>query len=101
MAALLVIATAAWFHARKLTQKAALSYQETAFNRAVLSRMPTLRKPLQPLAFLTNGHAETIFAAFFRRRVDLHYRREYLLVPEGGVVALDWRISQPGDVVRA
>lgn len=49
--------------------------------------------------FLTNGHIETIFAAKVRARIALEYKREYLLVPEGGVIALDWKERHPDDPV--
>ena len=82
-AALLILYFLARLHKRRLTQKPALTYQPTELNNALLSRMPTLRALYKPLTFLTNGHIETIFAAKFRERRELHYRREYLLVPEG------------------
>jgi len=48
---------------------------------------------------LTNGHVETIFAAKMRWAVDLDYRRECVYMPDGGLVALDWR-SAPSEPVR-
>jgi hypothetical protein len=83
LALLVSIYAAACFHKRRLTQKPSVSCQLTNFNNVVLSRMPSLRELYKPLLFLTNGHIETIFAAKTRGLVDLRYRREYLLVPEG------------------
>jgi hypothetical protein len=94
------IVVAAWMHKRKMTQKPLVSCQPNAFNTGVLSRMPTLRSLFRPLPFLTNGHVETIFAALVRARIDLEYRREYIFVAEGGVVALDWRAPHADDLVR-
>lgn len=91
--------TGAWWHLLKMTQRPRIVCQMNAFNRGVLSRMPTIRSVYKPLMFLTNGHVETIFAALARARTVLHYRREYLLVPDGGVVALDWKEPDPNEVV--
>jgi hypothetical protein len=99
-AAILSVALLAVLEAKRLTAKPKLSYQKTKFNEAVLSRMPALRTPYQPLPFLTNGHVETIWAAKCRSKVDLRYRRETLHMPDGGIATLDWRIPEDGDTVR-
>jgi hypothetical protein len=91
----------AYAEAKRLTHRPALTYQKTRFNESVLSRMPTLRSLYKPLPFLTNGHVETIFAAKARSKVDVTYRRETLHMPDGGIVALDWRVPNEGDVVRS
>lgn len=79
-----------------------LSYQNTKFNDAVLSRMPALRRPFKPLPGLTigSGHIETIFAAKTRIKIDVTYRREILHMPDGGIVSLDWRVPRKGEQVR-
>lgn len=93
---ILLLATGwAWWHKLKMTQRPRVVCQPTAFNRGVLSRMPTIRALYRPLLFLTNGHVETIFAAKARSKTLFRYRREYLLVPEGGIVALDWKAPDP------
>ena len=98
--ALLVVVCVAWWHKAKMTQRPRVVCQPTAFNRSVLSRMPTIRALFRPMLFLTNGHLETIFAAKARSKWLLRYRREYLLVPEGGIVALDWKARDPEAEVR-
>jgi predicted alpha/beta-fold hydrolase len=82
-----------------MAQRPRVVCQMNPFNQGVLSRMPTIRSVYEPLMFLTNGHIETIFAAKVRARIALEYKREYLLVPEGGVIALDWKERHPDDPV--
>lgn len=40
-----------------------------------------------------NTHVETIFAAFFRSRPDVRFRRECLRTKDDGCVALDWVVG--------
>lgn len=64
--------------------------QETGFNREVLARCPTAFQEYKVSPWLWNGHVETIFAAKFRRSLDLEYTRECLKMPDGGTVAIDF-----------
>lgn len=50
--------------------------QSTPWNSAILSLCPSLTAPYRLPALLNNGHVETIFAAWFRRRPHLLYDRE-------------------------
>ena len=63
--------------------------QLTEFNRAVLQRCPKLKEDYSKPFFLWNNHVETIWAAYFRADPKLHYQREYLYTPDGGLVTLD------------
>lgn len=65
-----------------------------------MSRMPTLKALYRPLLFTTNGHVETIFAAKLRRKSDITYRRENVVMPDKGIVSLDWRVPLKGEKVR-
>ena len=92
----------AYWEARRLTGPPKLTYQSTKFNDAVLSRMPSIRRPFKPLAGMTfgSGHLETIWAAKTRTRIDVTYRREVLHMSDGGIVSLDWRVPPKGEQVR-
>lgn len=92
----------AFWDARRLTGPPELSYQDTKFNDAVLSRMPSLRRRFKPLPGMTlaRGHIETIWAAKTRIKIDVTYRREVLHMPDGGIVNLDWRVPPKGEQVR-
>lgn len=63
--------------------------QPTPWNTTLLELCPTLAAPYSIPALLNNGHIETIFAAWFRRRPHVRYVRELVHMPDGGVVALD------------
>ena len=71
-----------------------LTAADTARNRRILADMPSLREVYQPLAFLLNGHVETIWAALFRRGAGVRYYRRCVTMPDGGVVALDFEHGQ-------
>ena len=80
-------AAVAMLRSRKLTPQ--VSAVPTPWNQALLSLCPSLSAPYSLPALLSNGHVETIYAAFFRRRPHLLYDREILHLPDGGCVALD------------
>jgi predicted alpha/beta-fold hydrolase len=63
--------------------------QSTPWNSAILSLCPSLTASYRLPALLNNGHVETIFAAWFRRKPHILYDRELLHMPDGGCVALD------------
>lgn len=63
--------------------------QITRWNSAILSLCPSLTAPYRLPAFLNNGHVETIFAAWFRKKPHVLYDREIVHMPDGGCVALD------------
>ncbi|KAK6146509.1 hypothetical protein DH2020_020378 [Rehmannia glutinosa] len=56
-----------------------------------LPAFKTLHLPYIPYPFIAwNRHVETIFAAFFRSRPEVKFRRECLRTRDDGAVALDW-----------
>jgi hypothetical protein len=69
--------------------RAEVTAAPTAWNRALLARMPTAAAPYHVPLLLRNGHLETMFAAKFRQRPHLLYDREMLHMPDGGCVCLD------------
>ncbi|CAG9467412.1 unnamed protein product [Pedinophyceae sp. YPF-701] len=72
-----------------------LHYAAAELNRRLVESMPSLRKPYQAPALLRNGHVETIWAAFFRKGLGIEYRREVVIMKDGGAVALDWPVGLP------
>jgi predicted alpha/beta-fold hydrolase len=62
----------------------------SGFNDSILSQCPTLLEVYNAFPFLTNGHVETIFAAFFRRNPGVKYSRRCLIMDDGGTVTLDF-----------
>lgn len=86
-----IIGVMAWLDAYFKTEKPALQMADTGFNRAVLSRCPTINQVYRPFPFLTNCHVETIFAAKFRRTPQVTYARECLITNDGGCISLDWQ----------
>ncbi|KAK3030674.1 hypothetical protein RJ639_035878 [Escallonia herrerae] len=56
-----------------------------------LPALKTLTLPYHPFPLVGwNRHVETIFAAYFRSRPYVRFRRECLRTKDGGAVALDW-----------
>lgn len=103
-ATVLVVALAvvvAWLDARLKSRSPQLTYADTPFNRAVLSRCPTLRSEYRCTPGLTNGHAETILVAKLRAAPGVDYRREILLMKDGGAVAIDWEHHDDAGRVRS
>ena len=52
------------------------------------------------VAWLRNAHASTILSSLLRRDVEVAYQREVVMMPDGGVVALDWPLGVDGDGAR-
>lgn len=63
--------------------------QPTKFNQALLSLCPSLTTPYRLPRLLCNGHVETIFAAWTRKKPHLLFDREIVHMPDGGCVTLD------------
>lgn len=49
--------------------------------------------------FLRNAHANTIYAALFRKTPPLHYERERIDTPDGDFLDLDWSCSGKDSLV--
>jgi hypothetical protein len=67
-----------------------LVYTPSAFNAAVLRACPALQAPYACTPGLTNGHVETILVAKLRQPPGVQYKREILIMQDGGAVAIDW-----------
>lgn len=93
-----VIGALAWLDSKQKSAVPDMQSSPTAFNTAVLSRCPSLYAPYVPLPFLTNRHVETIFAARTRTSPGLQYRRECVIMSDGGCVALDYELSEEAKV---
>lgn len=61
----------------------------TEFCQRVLRRCELLECHYSKPSFLWNSHVETIWAAGFRKKLDLPLRRSFLETPDGGLLALD------------
>ena len=58
--------------------------------------MPLLPSPAyHPVAWLANGHLQTIAASVLRRVPEVRYRRERLELPDGDFLDLDWSLAGP------
>ena len=56
--------------------------------------MPLLPSPnYHPVAWLANGHLQTIAASVLRRVPEVRYRRERLELPDGDFLDLDWSLA--------
>lgn len=65
--------------------------------RDVVEACPTLHAlehGFRPLSFASGAYAQTLWT-IFRSNPDVHYRKELLLTPDGGTLALDWLGSVP------
>eukprot|EP00897_Mesotaenium_endlicherianum_P004421 jgi/Mesen1/4006/ME000211S03190 len=71
---------------------------DSALTKQLLGQLPRLQEPYKAARGMGNRHLETIFAAFFRTRPNIRFRRECLRMPDGGTVALDWPVG--GDDVE-
>lgn len=56
----------AWLDARRKAAVPQITVQATKSNQELADACPVLQKVYHPTPFLTNGHAETILAAWFR-----------------------------------
>lgn len=74
---------------RKKELRPTVEGQSTSWNSAILSLCPSITAPYSLASFLNNGHVETIFAAWFRKKPHVLYNREIVHMPDGGAVALD------------
>ena len=88
----------AWLDARRKTELPQVFMSATRFNKEVLQRCTVIHTPYRPTPFLTNRHIETIFAAKLRSVPKVVYKRECLLLQDGGTVALDWEQQHRGQV---
>ncbi|MBI1839537.1 MAG: alpha/beta fold hydrolase [Verrucomicrobia bacterium] len=62
--------------------------------------MPLIMSGYQAPRWLRNGHAHTLFPAFFRRVTGVRYQRERMELPDGDFLDLDWsRVGSPRAVV--
>ncbi|KAG9444003.1 hypothetical protein H6P81_015343 [Aristolochia fimbriata] len=56
----------------------------------VVSVCRTLRGRYSPTLWLSSPHLQTAFLTFYGRPPAFDYRRQVILVPDGGTIALDW-----------
>lgn len=64
---------------------------EVVGGSSFLPAFKTLNRPYHPYPIVGwNCHVETIFAAFFRSRPAVRFRRQCLRTKDDGAVALDW-----------
>lgn len=61
----------------------------TEFCQRVLRRCELLECHYSKPSFLWNSHVETIWAAGFRKKLDLPLQRSFLETPDGGLLTLD------------
>eukprot|EP01001_Neometanema_parovale_P006823 NODE_3166_length_1267_cov_21.944930_g3007_i0.p1 GENE.NODE_3166_length_1267_cov_21.944930_g3007_i0~~NODE_3166_length_1267_cov_21.944930_g3007_i0.p1 ORF type:complete len:372 (+),score=11.86 NODE_3166_length_1267_cov_21.944930_g3007_i0:64-1179(+) len=57
---------------------------------SVVHKCPDLVNTFYPTFWCAGAHAQTLVAVLGRNRVNVHYTREMLAMPDGGSVALDW-----------
>ena len=94
LAALASIALASALLART-SRLPAVTAARTRFNDAVLSRVPSLHRPVATPLLLANAHVETIFAAKARKSPGVVYNRTLLTTADGGTVTIDALAAPP------
>ncbi|KAI8126911.1 phospholipase ABHD3 [Lucilia cuprina] len=62
------------------------------FKKFLYNNIPTLEMKYWPTFWCFESRAQTVFASIIRSQVlpKINYRREILVLPDGGEVALDW-----------
>lgn len=70
-----------------------LVYQVTDSNTKLLSQCPSMTtRKYYPSWRLFNGHLQTMRFAFDNRGPPIHYQRQFMTLPDNGVVSLDWAL---------
>ncbi len=69
-----------------------LYHTNSTLAQHVLRRVKRLTMPLKPPLWARNAHVQTILPSFLSK-VEFHFEREFLLMKDRGVVALDWGVT--------
>ena len=84
----------------QIYSKIYLYYKPSEFTEKILSTCPSLSVRFRPTIWLWNGFLQTFFAgsAGVRRGKtifcdDLDYEREFLKLPDSGLMSIDWTLN--------
>ncbi|KAL4140676.1 hypothetical protein PRNP1_014957 [Phytophthora ramorum] len=87
-------------HYKLTAEQPTLVYRSTPKNEQLLVKCAHLvRKKFYPLWYLFNGHLQTLqlsWANEMEPTPAIHYHRQLLDMPDGGVVSLDWALLPSG-----
>ncbi|KAF0718022.1 Aste57867_1960 [Aphanomyces stellatus] len=67
-----------------------LIYRQTLANNDIVEKCPAMRTKYHPPWYLFNGHVHSMVAVKGSPYPKLNYEREELVLPDGGIVSLDW-----------
>ncbi|XP_045172487.2 protein ABHD15-like [Mercenaria mercenaria] len=70
-----------------------LHSKESSLTSHLMRRRGLLNRPFRPTFLLCNGYIQTIAGLLYRPLQEYNFQREYLQMPDKGVVALDWFIE--------
>lgn len=73
-----------------------LFYQQTAFNRSLLSRCNSYLKAYLPSFGISGAERQLIFNVFFTKDIvtKINYERTNLIMEDGGTISIDWAIAE-------
>ncbi|CAL5218897.1 g638 [Coccomyxa viridis] len=79
-----------WYYLSRVCKVPSLYFKEGPLSQIVLEHCPLLQKPFAPTPWAFNGHAQTLLSVGRQFWRDANYRRQALVTPDGGLIALDW-----------
>ncbi|XP_046542802.1 protein ABHD15-like [Haliotis rubra] len=84
-----IVTVAVWYYRRNKYTLPDLHYVDSNLHRHILKTKPGFTSPYRPPFWLQNNHLHTIIATFVPKP-KVTFKREYVDLDDGGVVALDW-----------
>eukprot|EP01135_Chromosphaera_perkinsii_P008023 Nk52_evm95s1073 gene=Nk52_evmTU95s1073 len=65
-------------------------YKNVEKNENMINSIPLLDSYYYPPLWCTNKHLQTLASVIARKTPDIEYRREYLVMEDGGEIIMDW-----------
>lgn len=80
------------YYFKEVAKRPYLAAKDGAYKDYLLKRIPTLELKFWPTFWCVESRAQTVFASILRSSSlpTINYRREVLVLNDGGEVALDW-----------
>ncbi|XP_071092906.1 protein ABHD15-like isoform X1 [Haliotis cracherodii] len=84
-----IVSVLVWYYRRNKHTLPKLHYVDSDLHRHILKSKPGFTAPYRPPFWLQNNHLHTIVATLVPK-TKVTFKREYMDLEDGGVVALDW-----------
>ncbi|XP_071092908.1 protein ABHD15-like [Haliotis cracherodii] len=87
-----IVSVVVWYYRRNKHTLPKLQNRDSNLHRHILKSKPGFTAPYRPPFWLQNNHLHTIIATLVPK-TKVTFKREYMDLEDGGVVALDWAQS--------